>query len=129
MSAQDTINMLSDQVTEMISLAQNAQTATVRVAQAASHKGTPIEDTAAAKRRLKLKELIDQVNEDKFEPLPDMEVAACVGRYEVVMGQDEVPPSGEEPTEEQLSAIAFMLKAGLNPYADSAFLGHTCSVS
>ena len=53
--------MLSDQVSQTISLAPNAQTATVKVAQAASHKVTPLEDTAVSKRRLKLKELIDQI--------------------------------------------------------------------
>ena len=103
---QDTIDMLSDQVAQMINLAQSAQAATVKVAQASAQNATSNVDTAVSKRRLKLKKLIDQINEDECEPLSNMEIAACCARLEVLMGQDEVPPIGEEPTEEQLSAFA-----------------------
>ena len=61
---QDTIDLLSEQVSQMISLAQNAQSATVKVAQAAAQKTTTTTDTTVSKRRLKLKELVDQINED-----------------------------------------------------------------
>ena len=120
---QDTIDLLSEQVSQMISLAQNAQSATVKVAQAAAQKSKTTTDTTVLKRRLKLKELVGQINEDECEPLSDVEIAACFARFEVLMGQDEVPPTGEEPTEEQLSAISFLLKSGLNPYADFGIFG------
>lgn len=73
-------------------------------------------------RKLKLKETVDQMSEEECEVLSDAQIAKCWAHYETLMGEGEKPEKGEEPTNEQLSAINHMLQMGLLPYVDFLYL-------
>ena len=80
---------------------------------------------AVVTRKLKLKDLIDQICEDECEFLSEAEIAAAYARYEALMGAGEKPAYDEDPTQDQLSAISHLLKLGLNPYVDFGLFGPT----
>ena len=69
-------------------------------------------------RKLKLKEPVDQVSEGECDALTDEQWPAAYARYEATMGKDDKPPEEEEPTLEQLSAVSYLIKSGVNPYVD-----------
>ena len=72
----------------------------------------PLPPPAASSRRIKLKELVDEFNEDECGLMSDVELARCYAVYEAVYGKDERPEEEEELTHEQLSALSFLLKQG-----------------
>ena len=79
--------------------------------------------SAVASRKLKLKDLVDQVTEDECDVMTEKNVAECYARYETLMGEDEKPAYDEDPTLEQLSAVGYLLRAGINPYVDFGVFG------
>ena len=74
-------------------------------------------------RKLKLKDLVDQISEEECEILSEAAIATCYARYEAIMGFDERPAKSEDPTQEQLSAVAYLLRTGINPYVDFGIFG------
>ena len=48
---------------------------------------------------------------------------AAYARYEATFGKDDKPTENEEPTLEQLSAVAFLIRSGVNPYTDFGVWG------
>ena len=83
----------------------------------------PAPPSAVATRKLKLKELVDQISEEECDYLTETQIAACYARFETLMGEGERPPKAEDPTQEQLSAVAHLIKTGVNPYVDFGIFG------
>ena len=77
-----------------------------------THAGQALPPPVAATRRIKLKEIIDEFNEDECGLISDVELARCYAVYEAVYGRDERPEEEEELTHEQISALSFLLKQG-----------------
>ena len=71
-------------------------------------------------RKLKLQQLVDQTTEEECDVLTEFQIAKCYAVYEALYGSDERPPKDEDPSSDQLAAIAHMLKNGLNPLVDFA---------
>ena len=80
-------------------------------------------------RKLKLKELVDQVSEEECDALTDEQWLAAYARYKATMGKDDKPPEEEERTLGQLSAVSYLIKSYANPYVDFGCFGPTGSVS
>lgn len=78
---------------------------------------------SVAKRKLKLKEIIDQISEEECEVMSETALAAAYARYEALFGEGESPPVDEDPTEEQLSALNHLLNTNLCPYVDFGIFG------
>ena len=78
---------------------------------------------SVAKRKLKLKEIIDQSSEEECEVMSETAIAAAYARYEALFGEGESPPVDEDPTEEQLSALNHLLSTNLCPYVDFCIFG------
>ena len=74
-------------------------------------------------RKLKLKDLVDQITEEEADLLTDVQVAACYAKFEALMGEDEEPGREEDPTIEQLSAVQHLLTTGTSPYVDFGIFG------
>lgn len=81
------------------------------------------QQSTVATRKLKLKELVDRISEEECDPLSDVEIAHCYARFETLMGTDERPAKSEDPTQDQLSAVAHLLRTGVNPYVDFGIFG------
>ena len=89
-----------------------AQLAAANSNQGAQTPTAQLAPPAASTRRIKLKELVDEFNEDECGLLSEVELARCYAVYESVFGKDERPEEEEELTHEQLSALCFLLKQG-----------------
>ena len=114
--------MLQAQVaalTTAVAQAQSAATSAMMTPQRPVEK--PV--STVAQRKLKLKEIVDQVCEDECDVLTEEEWLLAYARYEAIFGKDDEPEESQEPTLEQLSAVSFLLKTGLNPYVDFGFFG------
>ena len=81
------------------------------------------EPSTVVGRKLKLKELVDQVSEEECDALTDEQWLAAYARYEATMGKDDKPPEEEEPTLEQLLAVSYLIKSGVYPYVDFGVFG------
>ena len=106
------------QLDAVTKITEHLATLTANLGQKAPH--TPRMDITSTVgiRKLKLKELVDQVSEEECELLTDQQVLACYARWETLMGTNEKPPENQDPTPEQLSAINHLIKVGVVPYAD-----------
>jgi len=69
----------------------------------------------------KISDVLDQVDDGPYQPLPAERVAAMRQFHRDVTGGD--PPDNERPTAEQLSALAHRIGAGKAPFADFAVFG------
>ena len=78
-------------------------------------------------RKLKLKELVDQVHEEECDCMSEQQVLTCFARWESVLGPNidnkSAIPVEAEPTAEQLSAVKHMIDLGINPYTDFGIVG------
>ena len=69
----------------------------------------------------KISEVLDQIDEASFSPLPPEKVAQMREFHRSVTGGD--PPDHERPSAEQLGALSHRLGAGKAPFADFAVFG------
>ena len=89
----------------------------------ATPAATPPVSSTAATRKVKLSAIISQIDDTEIMIDDEKEVMKAFLRYEAVCGKGDRPPSGTEPTNEQLSAMRHLLNAGCCPYADFSIFG------
>ena len=77
--------------------------------------------TQPPSKKVKLSSLVDPSAEAELVNLPGSEVRALFASYKQKRGA--FPSKEQEPTEEQLSAVAQLLRAGQAPYVDLALFG------
>ena len=78
---------------------------------------------SSAARKFKLCQVLSQIDDTEIELLSEKELLAAYGRYEVLFGKGQRPPTDRDPTVEQLSAVQALLKSCQTPYADFAVFG------
>ena len=78
---------------------------------------------SSAARKFKLCQVLSQIDDTEIELLSEKELLAAYGRYEVLFGKGQRPPTDRDPTAEQLSAVQALLKSCQTPYADFAVFG------
>ena len=83
----------------------------------------PPSGSTVASRKLKLSQIISQVDETEIEPLSESDVLVMFARYETLFGKGQRPPSNREPTAEQLAALRSLLNSQQVPYCDFAIYG------
>ena len=79
------------------------------------------EPQVANRARIKLSTVLDQAKDQEISMLSEAELVAARARWSAARG--EQPLRGADPTDAQLSALQFIVRAGLAPYADFAFFG------
>jgi hypothetical protein len=79
--------------------------------------------SSVAVRKIKLKEIVDQMSEEEAEAMTDTRIAQCWAQYETLFGVGEKPEKGEEPSYDQLAAIDHMLRMNVLPYVDFGIFG------
>ena len=89
------------------------------VAASPAVQGTVTPNPGGEKR--KVSEVLDQIDDSSYEPLPPAAIAQMRGFHRAVTGGD--PPDHERPTADQLAALAHRMKMGKAPYADFAVFG------
>ena len=78
-------------------------------------------------RKLKLKELVDQVHEEECDCMTEQQVFTSFARWDSVLGPNidntSAIPVEAEPTAEQLSAVKHMIDLGIDPYTNFNIVG------
>ena len=80
-----------------------------------------LNDTSSAtSRKIKLNQVVSQVDETEIEPLSEADLLIMFARYEALFGKGQRPPNNREPTSEQLAALRSLIASSEVPYADFA---------
>ena len=87
----------------------------------AAASGTSLAAPPPEAEKRKISDVLDQVDDGPYQPLPAEKVAALRQFHRDVTGGD--PPDNERPTAEQLSALVHRIGSGKAPYADFAVFG------
>ena len=74
-------------------------------------------------RKVKLSHILAQADDTECEIGPESLMAQGRGRYEATYGASRKPPADSDVTLEQLSAVDYLMKAGVVPYVDFAIWG------
>ena len=104
---------LGDESLQNISLLASLQPADVKQACAAA-SATPIEGRAALK--VKVSSTLDQSSDLEVEKASSEDLRVLRARFRSLEGED--PMQSEEVTDDQLSVISALVKAGVAPFAD-----------
>ena len=76
-----------------------------------------------AERAVKLSEVLNRSCQQTCDGLTAIDMMTCLAVYEKSFGFGKRPAKSETPTVQQLSAISFLLKTGVNPYCDFGVYG------
>eukprot|EP00435_Cladocopium_sp_Y103_P040827 s1627_g11.t1 len=79
--------------------------------------------SSTASRKVKLSQVLSQLDDTEIELLPESEIITMYGRYEVLFGKGQRPPNNREPSSEQLAALKSLLDSSQTPYVDMAIWG------
>ena len=79
--------------------------------------------SSVAVRKLRLNQVLSQIDEAEFEMLSEADLLVMFARYETLFGKGQRPPSDKEPSSEQLAALSSLLKTHQVPYVDFAIFG------
>ena len=84
---------------------------------------SPKATSSATSRKIKLNQVVSQVDETEIEPLSEADLLIMFARYEALFGKGQRPPNNREPTSEQLAALRSLIASKASnqvPYADFA---------
>ena len=84
-------------------------------------QGGTLPSTAA--RKVKLSQVLSQLDDTEVDLLPEADIITMYGRYEVLFGKGQRPPNNREPTSEQLTALKSLLDTNQTPFVDFAIWG------
>ena len=76
--------------------------------------------SSTAIRKIKMSQILSQLDESEVELVSSAEQLKCFARYEVLFGKNQRPHPDHEPSIEQLSGLKALLDATQPPYADYA---------
>lgn len=87
--------------------------------------GTPHPTAASsvAARKVKLSQILSQIDDTEVEVLDEKMLLVMYARYEQLYGKGQRPHPSREPSVEQLTAIHGLITSGQNPYVDFAIFG------
>ena len=81
---------------------------------------SPSASSSAASRKVKLNQILSQLDETEIEVIDAAEQIRMMARYETLYGRGQRPPPNQEPSVEQLSALKALIDGNQCPYADFA---------
>ena len=76
--------------------------------------------SSTAVRRVKLNQILSQLDETEVDVIDSAEQIRMMGRYETLFGKGQRPPPNQEPSVEQLSGLKALIDGNQCPYADFA---------
>ena len=79
--------------------------------------------SSVAARKIKLSQVLSQVNDTEIDVLTEPQLVGMYARYEHLFGKGQRPHPSREPSVEQLTAIHGLIRSGQNPYVDFAIFG------
>eukprot|EP00435_Cladocopium_sp_Y103_P069983 s60_g34.t1 len=87
----------------------------------AQSQGTPPQTTSAvATRKVKLTQVLSQLDETEVDVITEAEQIRMYARFETLFGKGQRPLPQQEPTIEQLSGLKSLVESGQAPFADFA---------
>ena len=87
---------------------------------AAPGPAAPSATSSAATRRVKLNQILSQLDETEVDVIDAAEQIRMMARYETLFGKGQRPPPNQEPSVEQLSGLKSLVDGNQCPYADFA---------
>ena len=84
---------------------------------------TTVVASSVAARKIKLSQVLSQVDDTEIDVLTEPQLVGMYARYEHLFGKGQRPHPSREPSVEQLTAIHGLIRSDQNPYVDFAIFG------
>ena len=81
---------------------------------------TPTATSSTSARKIKMNQILSQLDESEVEIVSSAVQLTCFARYETLYGKNQRPHPDQEPSIEQLSGLKALLDSTATPYADFA---------